>query len=106
MAGTGFFAIMLLRPEWPITGNFVLKFSPSGFGNSLTHSNRRRSNARWEHFSNRNENEAWSRRLPGDFTAYTKPCSVLYQNRPFNTGSLIYTAPGTGITNLPPFSAI
>src|SRR6266550_3186701 len=95
MAGTGFFAIMLLRPEWPITGNFVLKFSPSGFGNSLTHSNRRRSNARWEHFSNRNENEARSRRLPGDFTAYTKPCSVLYQNRPSNAGPL-FTRPWNG----------
>src|SRR6266404_328040 len=106
MAGTGFFAIMLLRPEWPITGNFVLKFSPSGFGNSLTHSNRRRSNARWEHFSNRNENEARSRRLPGDFTAYTKPCSVLYQNRPSNTWVPYLHGAGTGITNVPSFSAM
>ena len=41
-----FFDIMLLRPESPIIGNFVPKFSPSGFGNSLTRSNRRRSSAR------------------------------------------------------------
>jgi hypothetical protein len=92
MAGTGFFAIMLLRPEWPIIGNFVLKFSRSGFGNSLTHSNRRRSNARWEHFSNENENEARSRRLPGGFTAYNKPCVVLYPNHPLTLGPLFYTA--------------
>jgi len=99
MAGTAFFAIMLLRPEWPIIGNFVLKFSPSGFGNSLTHSNRRKSNARWEHFLNKNENEAQSRRLPGGFTAYNKPCSVIYQNRASNTGSL-FTRPWNGDNEL------
>ena len=30
--------------------------------------------------------------LPGGFTAYNKPCLVLYQNRRSDTVSLIYTA--------------
>src|SRR5437016_5269421 len=54
---------MSLHPGSLTIGNFALKFSPSGFGNSLTHSNRRPSNARWELFSERNENErrsSWS----------------------------------------------
>src|SRR4029453_514632 len=56
--GEDFFDITLLRLESPIIGNFVPKSSPSGFGNSLTHSNLRPSNAPWELFSDRNKNEA------------------------------------------------
>jgi hypothetical protein len=72
MAGTGFFAIMSLRRGSRIIGNFALKFSPSGFGNSLTHWNLRPSNARWELFSERKENDGerehvarQSRHVPG-----------------------------------------
>src|SRR6266480_2886606 len=48
---------MLLPPGSSIIGNFALKFSPSDFGTSLTHSNRPRSSAQWELFSERNKNE-------------------------------------------------
>src|SRR5713101_4124865 len=67
MAGTGFFDITLRRPGSPIIGNFVPKFSPSGSGNSLTHSNLRPSNARSEIFLDRNENHSAPRlRAHGD----------------------------------------
>src|SRR6266542_1038645 len=56
-AGTDFFDIMSLHPGSLIIGNFALKFSPSDFENSLTDSNRRRSSAQWELFSERNKNE-------------------------------------------------
>jgi len=57
-AGMDFSGITSPRPGSLIIGNFVLKFSPSGFGILLTHSNLRRSNAQWEHFSERNENHS------------------------------------------------
>src|SRR6266403_5736350 len=55
MAGTGSFDITSLRPGWPTIGNFVPKFSRSGFGNSLTHSNLRPTNARSELFLDGNQ---------------------------------------------------
>ena len=48
---------------WLSIGSFVLKSSPSGFGILLTHSSRRRSNAPWEHSSERNENRGNGARL-------------------------------------------
>jgi hypothetical protein len=58
MVGEDFFGITSRRPGSLIIGNFVPKFSLSVFENSLTHSNRRRSNARLEPFSIRNKNHS------------------------------------------------
>src|SRR6266496_6558759 len=88
---------MSLRLGFPNTGTFVQKFFQSAFAISLTHSNLHRSNARWERFSNSNEIKGES--LTGvrktTFVAFTQQRLVQrYLHRP-----------GTGITNLPSFSA-
>src|SRR6266480_3985911 len=58
VVGRGFFAITSLRRESPNTGSFALKFFPSAFGNLLTDSNFRPSDARSEIFSDRNQNHS------------------------------------------------
>jgi hypothetical protein len=89
----GCFGITSLRLGFPITGNFGQKFSPSGFAISLTPSNLRRSNARWERFSERNEHETAMRPR------------IAFNALQISTEFYLH-GPGTGITNLPSFSAM
>src|SRR5437773_2991137 len=84
----GFCDITSSRRVWHTTGNFVLKFSPSDFAISLTHSNPRRTSARWVLFSKRNEDK------PEPPSFHTGACALTYLH-----------GPGTGMTNFPSFSA-
>src|SRR5207247_2643388 len=87
-----FFAIMSPRLGCLITGNFVQKFFQSAFAISLTHSNLHRSNARWALFLQRNKPEA---------AIY--PCVASAR---WKSPESYLHGPGTGITNLPSFSAM
>src|SRR5436190_15760173 len=75
VVGRGFFAITSLHLESPNTGSFALKFFPSAFGNLLTDSNFRPSDARSEIFSDRNEN-------------HSAACLGLCEGRCTSTGSM------------------
>src|SRR5207247_10023346 len=93
-----FSAIMSPRLGCLITGNFVQKFFQSAFAISLTHSNLHRSNARWERFSKRNEIKGES------LTGVRKTTFVAFTQQRLVQRYL--HGPGTGITNLPSFSAM
>src|SRR6266516_7229192 len=92
-----FFAIMSPRLGCLITGNFVQTFFQSAFAISLTHSSLHRSNARWAPFSKRNEirGESLTGVRKTTFVAFTQQRLV----------QRYLHGPGTGITNLPSFSA-
>src|SRR5204862_3716260 len=84
----GFCDITLSRRVWHTSGHLVLKFSPSDFAISLTHSSPRRTSARWVLFSKRNEDKPEPPSFP------TGACALTYLH-----------GPGTGMTNFPSFSA-
>src|SRR5256885_9820393 len=105
-AGRDSFGITLLRPGWLSTGIFVLKFSPSGFETLLTRSSLRLSNAPWELFLVRNENEG---DVVVSFCLYrhgrTAPWLQHWPSYDLIPGCYLH-GPGTGMTNLPSFSAM
>src|ERR1700730_3839447 len=98
-------SITLPHPGLLITGSFVLKFSPRGFGILLTHSNLPRTNAPWERFSERNDNKGdvevtWSKS-----TLRTAPWLQHWPSYDLIPRCYLH-GPGTGMTNLPSFSAM
>src|SRR5438067_4294068 len=83
------FAITSSRPAWLTTGNFGLKSSPNGFAILLARSNHRPINARSAPFSKRNK--------ANEEREHVAPRFPIVQRH--------LQGPGTGMTNLPSFSA-
>src|SRR5437660_2913561 len=91
-----FCGITSSRPEWLITGNFGLKFSPNAFEILSTRSSHRRISAPWALFSKKSESDRtqWDGGLRRPDAAARRFPTLRYLH-----------GPGTGITNLPSFSA-
>src|SRR5881227_1205622 len=83
------FAITSSRPAWLTTGNFGLKSSPNGFAILLARWNHRPINARSAPFSKRNK--------ANEEREHVAPRFPIVQRH--------LQGPGTGMTNLPSFSA-
>src|SRR5439155_23235606 len=92
-----FCGITSSRPEWLITGNFGLKFSPNAFEILSTRSSHRRISAPWALFSKKSESD--STQWQGRRAAPSGRRDAAFPTLRYLHG------PGTGITNLPSFSA-